>query len=58
MTLPNVITTVWPQTVARLPRFLLIDTVTSRNRQLYCRRNGHMHSLLGDRCLWCGLETP
>ena len=53
MTLPTILTAAWPQAAARLPKFLLVDAITSRNRELYCRRNGHMWSLGSSRCLWC-----
>jgi hypothetical protein len=54
MTLPDILNAAWPQTAARLPKFLLIDAVTSRSRELYCRRHGHMWSLRSGQCLWCG----
>ncbi|MCW2495859.1 hypothetical protein [Jatrophihabitans sp.] len=57
MTIPDILNAAWPQAAARLPKILLVDALTSRSRELYCRRNGHMWSLESERCLWCGSPT-
>ena len=57
MTPPHVLIAAWPQTAARIPKFLLIDAFTSRSRDLYCRSHGHMASVTTGSCTWCGART-
>jgi hypothetical protein len=54
MTIPALLNAAWPKAASRLPKILLVDALTSRSRELYCRRHNHMWSLETGRCLWCG----